>query len=134
MSAMSQKQQGDQQAATQEMNADISRNEGLQEQAKAKYDTESLSKTRISTLGEQRTGYGAAGVAMEGSPLEVMARTAAEYEKDILLTGFGGDVKADNKVQEAEIYDWMAKSKKDTGWMGAASSAFGGFGSYLRTK
>lgn len=134
VSAMSAKQKGDQEAQALQVNAASARTEGYQRQVAAKYETEGLSKEKERTLGEQRANYGAAGVSIEGTPLEVMARTAAEYEKDILLTGFAGDVKANEKMQEADILEWMARQKTQAGIMGAGSSMASGFGSYLQTK
>ena len=44
-------------------------------------------------LGSQRAGYAAAGVTMEGTPLNVAMDTATQGEIDRLAIIYGGDVK-----------------------------------------
>jgi len=51
-------------------------------------------------LGSQRAGYGAAGVTMEGTPLNVAMDTATQGEIDRLAIIYGGDVKQANLDSE----------------------------------
>lgn len=58
--------------------------QGAQEQAQAEFEASKLEREKKATRSRQRALYAKAGVDISaGSPLEVMADTAKEYEADI---------------------------------------------------
>ncbi len=53
-----------------------------------------LRRDRVRRIAATRAAFGAAGVALAGTPLDVLAEQALEAEEDALLTRFGGRVRA----------------------------------------
>lgn len=65
-------------------------------------------------LGSQRAGYAAAGVTMEGTPLNVAMDTATQGEIDRLAIIYGGDVKQaglDSEKATTRFRGQMAKTQ-----------------------
>ena len=123
------------QANASRANAQIAQNEATQQTAATQEKTLELSRQKRLMEGAQIAGYGASGVTEAGSPLEVMANTASQYERDMLMTGYAGDVAAAQKTNEAKIYDWEAenkvfeaKQKRTTGAIGAGTTLLSGAG------
>lgn len=92
------------------------------------YWTEQQRRKQLQLLGKQAAGYGAAGVMMEGSPLEIMADTAAQQEKEILVGRYNYDVEAANYrnqgaryTSQAGFYDY--ESERQSGLAGYAQTA-----------
>lgn len=95
MKTVSQIAQGKQQAANAEYNAKVAEQQAQAARENAKYQQETLTqqseyeqariqREKQKTQATQRTLYAKSGVRLdEGSPLEVMADTAAQYEMDI---------------------------------------------------
>lgn len=59
-------------------------------------------------LGSQTAAYGKAGVTLEGTPLEVMAQTAADVEEDILINRYNYQVQAARQRSQAGFYGYEA--------------------------
>jgi hypothetical protein len=59
-------------------------------------------------LGTQQALYGKSGVTNEGTPLEVMADTAAQQELDALTLRHNYWVQSQRQTSEAGQYDFMA--------------------------
>ena len=130
MSSLSQIQAGKQAEEVGKINAATLMEEGRAKRESAKYETLQLSKQRQQTIGSQIAGYGASGISMEGSPLEVMAETARNYERDIINMGYAGDVNATQLSNQAMISEWAGKQKKKAAWWGAGSELLTGLGAY----
>lgn len=77
-------------------------------------------------LARQRAVYGKAGVEFEGSPLLVMADTAAEGELDALLIEYRGLTQSQAQRSQAELDRMKARATKRAGWYGAGQSLLGG--------
>lgn len=82
-------------------------------EAAGRLDIEQQRREHLQILGAQKARYGAAGVIMEGTPLEVMAQTASDMEQDILTTQYNYDVKAARWRSEAGFYDYEAMRNKN---------------------
>ena len=119
-SAYSQQQQA---AKMDDLNQQIALQESEQKKQVAMGDTLNLSKERRRTIGTQLTMFGAAGVDPGvGSPLDVMASTAAEYERDIRYKGYAGDIGSVASANEANLYAFSAGSRRRASYLSAASS------------
>lgn len=129
ISAVGQIAQGNAAKKTAEANAQLALQEGESRREAHKYEGMKLSRERAELISQQKALYGASGVDISsGTPLDTMAKTAMEYERDIGMTGLAGD-KAMLKAQnEAEIYKWQGKQAKTAGWFGAGSTLLSGFG------
>lgn len=110
-------------------NAQIALQEAAAKRDSAKYEGLKLSRERNDLMEQQRRVYGAAGVeGSTGTPLETMMRTAAEYERDIGMTGIAANNAMLKGENEASIYQYMGKQQQTAGWFGAGSTLLSGFG------
>ena len=74
------------------------------------------------TIGSMQADYGASGVNMEGSPMEVLASSAAAAELDALNVRYGGESRARNFMNEATVMRFQGATAKSAGYYGAAST------------
>ncbi len=123
-----------QQAALMEANADASARDAKNQQEAAQDAAYELSRERRRLLGTQASMIGMSGAGFVGSPLDVMANTAGEYERDILKVGYMGDVKAGNSMFESTINKWGAKQRRQAGMVGAGGTLLSGFGRGMLRK
>jgi hypothetical protein len=109
-----------------------------------------VEKARLKALrleGSQKVGYAKAGVLLEGSPLDVMAETAANEELDILATQYNYDVQAARYRSQGDFYGFeagrqerLAASQPETpnfmqqGLMKAGTSLLTTVGDWGKTK
>lgn len=83
------------------------------------------------TLGSMRAAYGASGVSLEGSPLDVLAESAATMERDALNVRRAGERRAQGFEAEASMENRKAGYAKTRGYLGAASNLLSGGGKAL---
>ena len=134
LGAMGQISASRQQAALMEANADASARDAKNQQEAAQDAAYELSRERRRLLGTQASMIGMSGAGFVGSPLDVMANTAGEYERDILKVGYMGDVKAGNSMFESTINKWGAKQRRQAGMVGAGGTLLSGFGRGMLRK
>lgn len=101
------------QATAAESNAEMAAMEARNAVLRAQQDTLEISRKQRQIIGRQAALFGYAGVEMSGSPLEVMANTAAEAERDIMYRGYAGDMQMRSKMYESQLYEWQAENLKD---------------------
>lgn len=103
-----------------EREAEIRERRGAFAAGQQKKETEQL-------LSAQRTGFSKSGVTLEGTPLEVMMKTAEEreLERQAILTG---------TAEEAGLSRREAKAVRRTGQLRAFGSLISGTGQVLRIK
>jgi hypothetical protein len=101
------------QATAEQSAAEMSQMEAQQAIYRAQADTLEISRKQRALIGRQAALYGYAGVEMTGSPLEVMADTAANAEQDIMYRGYAGDMQMRAKVYEGQLHEWKADNLKD---------------------
>ncbi len=130
LQAVSQKRAGDAAEAVARLNATQAGQEAVAKTEAAKAETFRFSRQANAMEGEQAAAFGGSGFTLQGSPLEVMANTAREYERDILATGFGGQVSAVQKLNEADIYRWQGNQQKKASLWGAGTTLLTGFGNW----
>lgn len=128
LSMFGQAQAGNQEAAILQVNADIARTEGKSIQEATKAETLRVSRDRRKLIGEQANAIGGAGIDFSGSPLDVMANTAGDFERDIAMLGAQGDAQANARFHQASIYDWMAPQRRRAGYLGALGTGLKGAG------
>ena len=86
-------------------------------------------KTRViarKTLGQMRANYGASGVTMEGSPVEIMAESAAAAELDALNVRYQAQSKAAMLRAGAQLDLMQGKNAETAGYINAAAALFNG--------
>ena len=100
-----------------------------------------LEREKKQTASTQKARYGAAGVRRIGSPIEVMADTAAQFELDLAASRYNvqlgvtqskyeQDVATRYYTSEAQYRRQMAKYQKRAGYLRAGSTILTAAGSY----
>lgn len=127
MSAAGSLQQGKEEQATLDYNADVMRQGAQATREKAEFD-ETMHREKVrKLLSSQRAAYGAAGVDMAGSPLLVLEDTAAQGELEAKTIKHGGEVEASQKLNQAEIYETQGKNARSASiWKAGTSLLSGG--------
>lgn len=77
-------------------------------------------------LGALRAGFGASGVSLEGSPLDVLEDQAMESELDALTIQYQGELSAIGLESEAALSRERARASKTAGYLKAGSSLLTG--------
>lgn len=127
-------QQGKQQKAIAEFNAQVAENEAISARNAAQFEADLQSDRIERVIAAQRAGAGGAGVQIEGSPLAVIADTAADGELDRLAILFSGDIAAARATSQAaadrlqgRLAQTKARFSAVSALLGGASKAAGGF-------
>lgn len=76
--------------------------------------------------GKQRAAIAKSGVTTAGSPLEVLAETAAQAEEEALAIRFGGNVAHDRAKAQASLHRFEGRQRRLAGALGAGSSLLTG--------
>jgi hypothetical protein len=122
MAAYGAVKQGNEAKAVGEYNAAL----GLQNAAiardQAQADAASQERHSTRVIGAMRAGYGASGVTLEGSPLDVLESSAAEAELDRQNILYRGELRALGYNSGAELDRMRGSSGQQAGYFGAASS------------
>lgn len=129
MSANAQAQAGEAEKKAYEFNAQLKEQEAEQLKTKAMWD-ESLSREQSREhIAKMRAMYAKSGVRLdEGSPLLVMADSAAKAEKDALAIRWGGDVDYTQAINEANLMRFYGKNAAKTGRTQAGVTMLQGIG------
>lgn len=95
----------------------------------AQGDAEASSKIRENRRinSRIRSQYGAAGIDLAGSPLDVIEDTAIEEELDVSRIRYAAEVEAVGKRDQANLYRMEAKAAKTAGMFSAVGNILGGF-------
>jgi hypothetical protein len=83
-----------------------------QARAKGEYEAGLLREKQKQMLGKQTALYGASGVDIYGSPLEVMGNTSAQYERDAL-----------NAIKNANYEAWRYEQGGETSLIEGSATA-----------
>jgi len=112
-------------AETSRQNAEYIRQAGAIEEQKQR-------EKGLRLLGTQAALFGKAGVTNEGTPLEVMADTAGQLEKDALTTRYNYWIKSQRALSEAGQYDFMGNRSTDMAGFADQSAGFASTAGYMK--
>jgi hypothetical protein len=104
-------------------NAEIARQQGAAAQEQQQRDS-------IRKIGAMRAGYGASGVEMSGSPLDVLSDSVAQATLDGLTTKYNYDVRANGYSAQADLNRSQASSASTAGYLNAGAAIGKGVSSY----
>jgi len=113
---------GYQAAQAQEYNARVAEQQAKVERQRGKIEADRQRRDAQRLIARQRAGYGASGVAILGSPLEVLSDTAEEAEYDALLTEWGANTQAGFYETEAKQRRKSARGQTFGAFLGAGST------------
>jgi hypothetical protein len=111
-------------------NAEISKVQAKQARLNAAYNERRQREDSARLMGEQAARFGASGVAMEGTPLLVMADQARQSELEALAIRNQGKMASEGYLSEAEGYKRAASSSLMGGLLKAAAYGGGAYGRY----
>ncbi len=86
--------QGQQQSTASNYNAGVAQNNAIASRQQAAANAEAHERKARQQLGSIRAGYGASGVGMEGSPMDVLESSAMMAELDRQNILYGGELRA----------------------------------------
>jgi hypothetical protein len=86
--------QGQQSNSAAEYNAQVANNNAIASRQQAEANAAAQQRKARLTQGAMRAGYGAAGVGLEGSPMDVLEQSASMAELDRQNILYGGTLKA----------------------------------------
>jgi hypothetical protein len=118
--------QGNAQAAAANYNAKVAERNKVATLEQTYTEVENQRSKNRKMIGEMRSAYGANGLEMAGTPLDVISDTVAEQEYDVQKQKYVGRMKAMGFSEQAALSRMEAKSAKKAGYIGAASSLIGG--------
>jgi len=128
--AVSAVSEGNAMSAAEKANANLADLTAGQVRQSGAYEVSQISREKASMMSTQKARYAKSGVLItEGSPIEVMADTAAQYEMDILATEYNTEVEARKYDYEAQVRRQSAARYKKLGYTKAASSVLLNVGS-----
>ncbi len=135
VSAVGAIQQGQAAAASARANAQIAERNATVARASAAQDAEAKDRENRIRLGAIAAGYGASGVSLAGTPLDVLADSARQAELDRQTIVYKGELRALGFSDSAAMDRAQAKNAKRAGYFKAgsallsgASSLYGNFG------
>ena len=114
---------GDRNAAIAARNAEIARANGA---ANAEAERKDVARR----IGAQVAGYGASGVAFEGTPLDVLGETAENGEKDVQNTLYQAELRAIGFNDESSFQTFKGNTAQTAGFFGAGGALLKGIGDY----
>lgn len=123
--AVGQISQGNAQASAANYNAQVSANEAVAARYRAAEEERRIRRDNQLRLGAAAARRGASGVAIEGSPLEVMADAAAEGELRALDSRYGGLMESRYHEQESAMFRAQARSARRNAAFGAVGTLVG---------
>lgn len=110
---------GEYNAQVAEQNSEMSRIQGIEDERRQRIQG-------AKALGSTRAAYGASGVTLEGSPLDVLEESARNAEMDALTVRHQGEMRTAAYKQEAEMSRIRgATAKANSFWTGASSLLMG---------
>lgn len=95
-----------------EYNRAVMEKEALAAEAAGELEEEKLQRQKKLTLATQRANFGASGFTMQGTPLAIMADTAAEYEKDIYINKWNAGITAQRYRSQGNVYGMSATAQR----------------------
>ncbi len=115
-------------------NAKILENEAVAKRQEASTNAEDIRSRNAAVLAEQRARFGASGLSTtSGTPLYVMADTAAKGELDALRILHAGELEATGLQSSAGMQRWQGEIARQTSKAKARTTLLTGAGKMLQS-
>lgn len=131
LAGMSAIQQGNAAAAENEFNANVSSQDAQIADMDAEFAAGRFREDTARLLGAQAAATGKNGLAASGSPMLIMAETAADAEIDALNIRRRGAVEAGRLRTQGGFYNLAGASAQKAGYLGAGSALLTGASSFF---
>ena len=97
--------------ANAEFNAKVARNEAARKEEAGRLEADRIRREKIKLTKSQRVGFGKSGVTSEGTPIDVMIKSAAEEELNAQISQFNAGVSAAQSRTEADLLIFKGKQR-----------------------
>lgn len=128
---MAAQQQADAQKKAADYNRQVEERNATIVRQQAASDMEDKQRSNRQTLGAMRAAYGASGLAMAGSPLDVLQDSAETGEYDAQKIKYKGDLQALGHEDKAALYKMEADNAEASGSIGVLGALFKGGSSLM---
>jgi len=128
LSAISSIAGGNQAAAADSANAQIEKQKAQAALATSEAQATQVQQQTNQKMGEIAADYGASGVEMKGSPLNVMMSNAIQGQLSKQLTLYQGSVNANYDQNQAQLDQNKAAQDQSSGWLKGGTTLLTGFG------
>jgi hypothetical protein len=133
VSAAGAMQQAQAQADAAEYQAEVARRNAKLARDQAEVEQNDQRRENRRQMGAMIAAYGASGVDMAGSPLDVLADTAIEQELDVARAGYRGELRAIGENDKANLAKAEASNARSAGAFSAVGALFKAGSSLLST-
>lgn len=107
-------------------NAAIDEQNAVWAREKAKNDERALDISSRKQIGQARANYGASGVEVSGSPLDILQESAVAAKKDALNIRFQGEQQYYSYMNQAYMDRMQGKTAKEASYYSAAGTFLSG--------
>ncbi len=121
-------QQGQQAKSAAEYNASVARQNATITQQQAAANAAAQQRKARMQLGTMRAGYGAAGIGLEGSPMDILEQSASMAELDRQNILYGGQLRAQGYSNTATLEDAAGENAETGSYLRAGSALLIGAG------
>jgi hypothetical protein len=124
-------QQSESQASAYEYNRKVALQNArvVREQGRADAAQQRVVSTKA--LGAMRANYGASGVAMDGSALDILEESTMQAELENQNILYNAEVQAIGYINQARVYKYAASTTRTGGFLSSAAAALGGAASVM---
>jgi len=119
-------QQGQQVSAAAGYNAAVARNNAAASRQQAAANAASQERKARLQIGAMRAGYGASGISLEGSPMDVIESSASMAELDRQNILYGGAIKSQGYESTAGLELMRGENAVTSSYFGAGSALLSG--------
>lgn len=112
-------------AATHDANKQLQERQNQIQIMSGAYKAQAKEREMKVMLGEQRAGFAANGIALSGTPLNVIEESAEEGALDVAAIRWGARLEGDNSLYQAKIEGMNAKNAKAAGVIGFLTPVLG---------
>jgi len=126
--------QGQAQRRAAEYNADVANRTARIARDQAYADAADKERENRRYLGQLHATFGASGLALEGSALDIYEDQALTTELAVRRITYAGELRALGYQTEAELQRARAEAASTAGYLGAAAQIAGGAASYYRLQ
>lgn len=128
LSVMGALNQGQQAKQASEYNAAVANNNAIAARQQAEANAAAQQRKARLQIGSMRAGYGASGVGLEGSPMDVLEQSAAMAELDRQNILYGGQLKSQGYQATAGLELMRGENAVTGSYLNAGSSLLTGLG------
>lgn len=109
-------------------NAALAEQQAKLERQKGNIAQQKIARQAEKTKSRQRASYGASGVSLKGSPLQTIADTAIEFEKDSAIAAFNAEMGESRARSRAAEYEMKGTQALTSGILEGSGSLISGVG------